>query len=230
MMVSETRGRHEIKYVAPGPRAAALEVLLASCCVPDPEYPDNVIYTVYFDTHNLSALAEKQNGDHIKQKVRLRWYGEPPDGRVGDGQVPAWLETKSREGASGWKTRTKLHLSSASVLAGDFSPEAIADAVSGHVPQALRPTVWLRYRRKRLVFVDGVHRVSIDEDIAGLWLRDDMPCLPHTAELPFTIVEAKGPERDLPHLHGLIGRFARKSAFSKYEMCVRYLSGDMCDA
>jgi len=229
-MTPENRGRHEIKYVAPATGAAALEALLATCCDPDPEYPDNVIYTVYFDSRGMQALAEKQNGDYIKQKVRLRWYGDSPDGRVGEGQVPAWLETKSREGASGWKTRISLRLPSGAVHPGSFSTGAIAGAVAGHVPQTLSPAVWLRYRRRRLVFADGVHRVSIDEDIAGLWLREDMPCLPHTAALPFTIVEVKGPERDIPHLHGLIGRFARKSAFSKYEMCVRYLSGDLCDA
>jgi len=229
-MTLENRARHEIKYVAPATSAAALESLLATCCDPDPEYPDNVIYTVYFDSHTMQALAGKQNGDYMKQKVRMRWYGESPDGRVDGDQVPAWLETKNREGASGWKTRINLRLPSTAVQRESFSPETIAGAVAGHVPQMLSPAVWLQYRRKRLVFVDGVHRVSIDEAITGLWLREDMPCLPHTAELPFTIVEVKGPERDIPHLHGLIGRFARKSAFSKYEICARYLSGDLCDA
>ena len=76
----------EIKYTVPASRVPALCSLLDARCHPDPHYPRGHVRSLYFDTPDLRFLAEKSDGDFLKTKVRLRWYGAdagaPASGRV----------------------------------------------------------------------------------------------------------------------------------------------------
>jgi hypothetical protein len=222
--------RHEVKFVGPAPIADTLAAALASCCSADPRYPDSVIHTVYFDTPSLEALAEKRNGDFVKAKRRLRWYAGPEGAPDPGSAVRAWIETKSREGPLGAKSRIPLELPAPLLHPRRFEPDALSAALRPHLGEGRRPAVWLRYRRRRFVFCDGVHGVAVDSDIAGLWAPPALLRRPCPGLLPLTVVEVKGPDRD-PHplLARLIGFHARRSAFSKYESCLSLLTGESRD-
>ena len=56
----------------------------------DPQYPEGVITSCYYDTPQLDAFWETADGDRQKAKLRLRWYGDPVDPYAG-----VWLERRS---------------------------------------------------------------------------------------------------------------------------------------
>jgi hypothetical protein len=224
-------GRREIKFVGPALNAEALVRALASCCRPDPQHPENVVHTVYFDTRGLASLAEKRNGDFIKTKVRLRWYVGPGAADAAAGPARAWLESKSREGPLGRKTRLQLEVPEGLLGQAGLDTGRLAEWLRHSVGDALLPSAWLRYRRRRMVFCDAVHRVAVDSDIAALWAPPALARGGRGGALAVMVAEVKGPDDAVPHplLESLLGRFARRRAFSKYDACMRRLAGELAD-
>ena len=138
-------------------------------CAPDDWFATGVVNSVYFDTAGLSAYFEKANGDNIKTKVRLRWYGRPeklPE------TVPAFLEIKGRIGSARRKTRTEMEvprrllvetpLDSTDFL--DFLGSA-ARSETCFVPLGWHPVCCISYSRRRYFDMPSMSRVSIDWDI-----------------------------------------------------------------
>src|SRR5918993_5412475 len=74
----------ELKYLMPGSRAAFVRRWLEGVVHPERAYPPALVVTTYYDTPSLDLLDEKINSDHLKTKVRVRWYapldGGPPAG------------------------------------------------------------------------------------------------------------------------------------------------------
>jgi len=207
--------RHELKYVGPASRGGPMAELLRSLCAPDPLYPENVVHSVYFDSRRLAAYEEKAGGQFRKQKLRLRWY-EPGSGE-------AWLEVKAKDGALGWKRRRRVAFQAPGRSAGE---EVFAAVARRHLGVSLPPSCWLSYRRLRLVTPDGAARVALDRDIRVEWLSPAIPRRRGEALLPFFVVEVKTAEREAPGwLTRAIGRFARRTALSKYALCIDHVRG-----
>ena len=221
--------RYEIKFTTLSIYADALTAGLRAICFPDPDHPENIVNTLYFDTPDLSAYREKQDGHYIKNKIRLRWYDETATRTPGDdGSMQAWIECKSKHGSAGQKTRHPVTIPRSILSLPAFDPSLLTAALAKHTASdALRPTVWLEYRRSRMLFADNQYRIAVDSDITPKWAPEILPG--HAANLPlqFAVVEIKGPSLDYPEpLSRLIGRFARQSAISKYEMCLNgFLEG-----
>ena len=71
--------------------------ILESYCTPDDWYAAGVVNSVYFDTPGFSSYRETLNGDNVKTKVRLRWYGTRDKL---PGEVPVFIEVKGRFGSA----------------------------------------------------------------------------------------------------------------------------------
>ena len=93
---------NERKFAGPVHARTRVAALLDARCLPDREHPAGRINSVYFDTPDLRAKAEKDNGDNLKTKVRLRWYGRREE--LG-GEVRLFVELKRRVGSARSKER-----------------------------------------------------------------------------------------------------------------------------
>jgi hypothetical protein len=69
-------GDRELKYSLQAGRVPLARRMLASACRPDPEHAVACVWTIYYDTPQLTSLREKINSDYLKVKVRLRWYSD----------------------------------------------------------------------------------------------------------------------------------------------------------
>lgn len=81
----------ERKFISAEARAGIAVALLDQLLMPDGEFPENTINSIYYETRNFDAYSEKANGDLLKHKVRLRWYGSAKTDS-GSACAPAFLE------------------------------------------------------------------------------------------------------------------------------------------
>ena len=79
---------------------------LRHVCLPDPVYPEAIVYSLYYDTPALDSYHEKVDGDFIKTKCRLRWYD--PDLSADPALRTAYLEIKHKIGQGRRKTRVRV--------------------------------------------------------------------------------------------------------------------------
>lgn len=167
------------------------------------------------------------DGDLDKHKVRLRWYDTLPS----SGDVTAFVELKSKQGAATVKRRAAVTVPASALAAGDFSValprEMLARFLLGfgyQPPLDLRPTAVVTYQRYRFVDRCSPMRLSLDSDIRA-WLAGDLRSWP-SVRVEGTVLELKGRDIELPPLfrRGL-GRFGLVwSAFTKYGAAIEALT------
>ncbi len=198
--------------------------MLRSAALPDPEHPYGVVNSVYLDTPGLESYFDALNGNFHKQKVRIRWYGEPSP----DEEVTLFLEVKSKEGFVGRKTRIERP-----AAGRELEEEAIGRTVAGLGAGALlaklgvrssgwlRPVVQIRYRRHR--FVDPLSQtpLSLDLSIRSRLLDPALALSPGWLELRNAVIEVKGTATRLPpSLLALRRDVPVWTSYSKYAQCL----------
>ena len=60
-------------------------------------FPDRQINSIYFDDFSFSSFEDSIEGNCLRTKTRLRWYGSKND------EVSAILELKKKQGMYSWK-------------------------------------------------------------------------------------------------------------------------------
>lgn len=208
----------ESKYVAASHIAPQMLRRLEASCRADGEHPTNRVHSVYFDTPQLEAIAEVDNGDYHKLKIRLRWYTD-----AGGAATTGYLECKRKRGPQRAKGR---------VAVPDFDSELpLHDgrwlrlpprlATAGHpIPRGqLQPTLHISYRRHRFVEPLTGMRLALDSNIRVVRANRRFSALAAIAAVPapFMVFEAKGDQRRLPPTLAFVRAFgARRQSFSKY--------------
>lgn len=187
---------NERKFVGPVSCVPRLASLLSARCVPDPGHPVNRIRSIYFDTPDLSAWAEKANGDALKRKIRIRWYD---DDRDENGKTRVYLEVKYRL----WSARRKTRVDSVAPsewirgvpLSDPSLPEFLARhaAALGEPASGWSPVCCIGYDRMRFVDPAGGSRVSLDWNIRAE--RVNLVRFPWAdpVSLDFAVCEFKNP-------------------------------------
>jgi hypothetical protein len=218
----------ELKYILPGSRAAFVRRWLDAVVQREHRYPPALVITTYYDTPGLDLLDEKINSEHLKTKVRVRWYA-PLDGGPGNG--PVFVECKRREGATRDKRRVvarlgPAYLSRLPLTAADWTMLLgdLRGAVPG-LPPDLAPVIRLAYARYRFVDPRGA-RISLDTEIAVQAVNPARLHAPvRRGSLPHSIFEYKGHGPELPaHLAPVTRLGARRTAFSKYLACYEHVT------
>ncbi len=218
--------REERKYPLPAARAGLLTAWLDARLPRDPQYPLGVVTSCYYDTPQLDSYQDSADGEFAKQKLRLRWYGDPVDPYAG-----VWLELKSRDGARSVKQRFRYPSSGTPNQMGLIIPEREELASRLHdltgfaalpIAPTLQPTALIRYERIRWQAADGSVRAALDTNVrtadprgAPIWLpiRDG------------SVLELKS-EGELPAQMAHLGRLGlRRTAHSKYALAVETLYG-----
>lgn len=217
----------EAKYPYPIARRNHLYHAIAAVCLRDGRFAEDDVNSVYFDTPSWELLSQKESSDYLKTKVRVRWYGRSVHANP-EGEVPAFVERKSKTGTLRNKPRIKIKLPAGLLREGEEDLEGVARLVTGPLGEIasdlgpLFPMVVIRYRRARFVEPLTSARLSLDSRIrfTGLNTRFVPPAAPRT--LVNGVLEVKNADGRLP-LPLLAARyflFARDS-FSKYEECWR---------
>jgi hypothetical protein len=202
--------------------------LLRQVCRPDPEFPSDIVHSLYFDTVDLEQYERSASGEFRKDKVRIRWYGDSPPA----GEVPVFIELKSRQGFASSKQRRRLlvpasQLEPAQLFNGIVSKTVLSETLAGfaHFPEKpLRPVILINYRRYRFYEILTGERVSFDLNICASVIDPQLGGRPTaTGEIALTggVVEVKGPALTLPlTLRRMKFLDVDWSRFSKYGTCL----------
>jgi len=135
------------------------------------------VTSLYFDSYDLMAWAEKENGQFYRRKIRLRTYDEEFST-----ESPVFMEIKRRLDAVVLKDRIGLP---AGVLKADMSPRRLlpyllaqaerqdATALEAQMMLGwlnLQPTAIVKYQRMALVAKEDPNmRITVDHHIQGVW-------------------------------------------------------------
>ena len=224
--VAKPDQRFERKFFVVPKNVGFAYALLRQICLPDREYPQGQINTLYFDTTDLEQYTKSESGDFKKDKVRIRWYGEvSPEQEV----ITAFLELKSREGFLSSKQRLRMEvpaerLDRARLRSGIVERRVLLNTVAsfGYYPELpLRPIILVSYRRYRFTeMLTGV-RVSLDYGIRSTMVARELGYGERELRLPGAVIEVKGPTVELPRtLRRMRLLDTDWSRFSKYGYCV----------
>jgi hypothetical protein len=223
----EAEPSFEHKFLFARCHRAVVEGLLNSYLNSDPGFGAGRISSIYYDTPALDLYHEKRASTYLKDKIRVRWYGDPAASTSPD--VPCWLELKSKVGGTRQKKRLPLSLPSEVLTKKDLT-SPILRAIPEKLPTyghsfdgAIVPMLVVQYERRRFVEPRSGTRVAIDTDICCPAVnRHFVPAFP-PAFLDMCVLELKGPERELPHWLRPMGDYIRRDAFSKYASCFEHL-------
>lgn len=220
----------ERKYILENRYAEIVVNWLNTHCITDPEYPEAIISSVYYDSPQLDYLDEKVNSDYNKTKVRLRWYSSLD----GTPLKPTFLEVKNKEGDSREKFRFKTQFSGDELDSIELYDSRLMDVLNTLYENDLGPkhqifpSYVVRYTRKRYLIPRSLTRICIDYKIHipksnNRIIPQYRPFLDEMA-----VFEMKGSLKNLPNeLSFLINRGLKRDSFSKYLNCYQNLTGNI---
>ncbi|MDD3082803.1 MAG: polyphosphate polymerase domain-containing protein [Desulfobacterales bacterium] len=219
--MTNTTGRHELKYTINQTDAIQLRARLRRMAEPDEHATGDTGYRVrslYFDNYQDKALREKIDGINEREKFRLRFYN-------GD---PAWirLEKKSKKNGISYKRGAAITAEECRrLLLGDLAAlwergdPLLLELYAKMNYQLLRPRSIVDYRREAFIYSMGNVRVTLDTDIRK---SGDVRAFLTAGSLPVSLGDARILEVKydsyLPELiRGLVALSGReRTAFSKY--------------
>jgi len=158
--------RHERKFAIRGLTASEVTATVRHHpALFFPEFAPRTINNIYFDTPDLRNYHQNVEGDRVRAKLRVRWYGAL------FGALPkAVLEQKKKLGLLGTKRTAVLR-------PFEFRPGTAAHAVrdwlaASPLPEDLRresqmtaPTLVNRYRRSYYRSADRRIRLTVDSEL-----------------------------------------------------------------
>lgn len=208
----------------------ALSILECHCAADD-RYAVGVVNSIYFDTPQLASYRETLNGDNVKTKVRLRWYGLPDELTE---EVVAFIEVKGRIGSA----RQKLHCETIAPrelltevpLDGWDLPDFLFARAAGlgvALSRDLRPVCVISYNRRRYFDPPTASRIALDWDIRCERFSGDLFPWASPVHLDALVCEFKNAGGEPPHWSAhMMNAGLRVGRFSKYGECMsRLLSG-----
>ena len=220
-------GEHESKFVLPNVRAEQVRSWLNHKFLPDPDFAEGRISSIYFDTNDFRLLAEKLASDYLKTKIRLRWYSSLQEDMI----FPSvFLEIKNKIGSARQKKRLVLGVASDWIIshgledAGYLSFNHEVAKQGGGIGQPLYPVMQISYRRSRFIDPLSGARLALDCDIHVSRINRRLISDFKPTSLPVAVFECKEKTGILPDwLHQVNAFGGRKGAFSKYSECYAHI-------
>lgn len=222
-------GEFELKYTFQNSQAPVLEGWIAFYCCRDEKYPVSKVESIYLESLDGEAYAEKINSDFFKTKHRIRWYEDPSYcGTECDNEIPVFIEKKMKVGSQRRKIRKSVvsYLSDikGNTLTSVFHQRWQNFFYESGTTSNLQPYVQISYLRKRFSDPLSGARVSLDYNIRVERSNPLYLPPPVIAELPLGVFEIKSNSQETPEsLKYLTRNLARKTSFSKYEQCISLL-------
>ncbi len=218
--------RFERKFFLPAEKIPFAAHLLVHCCVKDPQFHKGTIHSVYYDTHDNAALHDSNEGNPIRNKIRVRWYDTPSETSA---TTPVFLELKSKDGFAGTKQRMKT-LVPTERLTNPARRGSILDVTTvhqtlfqfGHYPEGLlHPVIYISYRRLRFQDLLTGIRISLDWDIGSSLVGPHVSRGAGLLLMHGGVIEIKGPSMDIPRTVQSIRHLGTDwSRYSKFAGCL----------
>jgi hypothetical protein len=218
--------RFERKFYLPAAKIPFAAHLLRHCCMQDRQYPGGTIHSVYYDTSDDAALHDSNEGNPIRNKIRVRWYDHP---QKASAPTPVFLELKSKDGFAGTKQRKKilvpaLRLTNPSLHGSILDLTTIHQTLFqfGYYPDGLlHPAIYISYRRLRFEDVLTGVRISLDWDIHSSMVLPHLNGHGGSVRMHGGVIEIKGPSMDIPPAVRSIRYLGTDwSRYSKFAACV----------
>jgi hypothetical protein len=180
-------------------------------------YPPRRVNSLYMDTPHLSSLNDNLEGLSLRQKLRLRWYGDEMT------NIQPYLELKQKRDLLGRKERYLLPCTLDMTSPWREILQAIRTNAGPDWQPLLQtvnqPTLLNHYQREYYVTTDGTIRVTLDFGQVAYDQRLSLrPNLHVRLPIKDTIViEVKTDQEHAERLQEIVGQFpVRRSRNSKY--------------
>ena len=158
--------RYEVKI--PIPFTSLSEV--TPCIMLDPagfskEYPDRIVNSLYYDSHNLDSYADNLSGGGCRTKFRLRWYNE------GTTCKKLTAEAKIKRNHVGWKEKADITIPmpldkmSFTKLSKSISEQISNKTLLSVFRETTSPTMLISYHRQYYCSNNKKIRITIDSKI-----------------------------------------------------------------
>jgi len=127
-------------------------------------YPNRRINSLYFDNHQYEYLTDSMEGNSLRIKKRIRWYGQSTD------KCMSTLEIKRKQGYLSWKESYKdSHiLNPYSTDWKDFIIQKKNQSLPHHKLLNLQPKSIVCYDRSYYCSFDRKIRITVDQNITTL--------------------------------------------------------------
>jgi len=214
---------HETKFIINNSKSRQIIEWLQSSCSADPEFPAGMVSSIYYDTRNWRFLAEKNNSDYLKTKVRIRWYSDISNKKDFE---KSFIEAKFKIGnrrkkvrsstpySGTWLSRCRLDNPQLLEIPFLLGKEGIV------LNQSVFPVYQISYKRLRFIEPYTGCRICFDYDISAPRVNNYMLPKSNPFKLQTAVFEIKGSVSDLPfHLYPLTDMGFEKASFSKYKAC-----------
>ena len=180
-------------------------------------YPPRRVNSLYLDTLHMSSFNDNLEGVSVRQKLRLRWYGDEM------GSIQPVLELKQKRNLVGRKKQLPLPTKLDLTLPWAESIGSIRAKASGEWQIMLQtmnqPVLLNRYQRSYFATLDGAVRATLDHDqaaydqrlLARLNLRTRLPIA------DIVVIELKASLGHIDRLQEVAAQFPlSRSRNSKY--------------
>lgn len=222
----------ELKFTHESYSSAAVKRSLDRTCIADKEFQNNIVSSVYFDTHDWLFASEKASSDYLKTKVRLRWY-QKPSNENHNNTSKCFLEFKRKIGSKREKLRIPMPFDghhALEALQQDENQALIRQEIAEKAPDLLgydiEPRFMVHYNRHRYFETFSRTRISLDTQIQAFSVDRGFAQVFSKIRLNQSVLEVKGDCEDLPlALRNLNAVNLKKAAFSKYYESFVLLTG-----
>ena len=124
-------------------------------------YPARQINSIYFDDYSYSSLVDSIEGNSLRTKRRIRWYGAKKN------KIKGTLEIKKKEGIFSWKhlQKNKIFINPEAkswneMIEQKGDSKTVDTLLLNHAPKSI-----VSYSRQYLCSFDGKVRITIDQDL-----------------------------------------------------------------
>lgn len=166
------QGRFELKFVIDAETKTRFLETVRDGLWEDPHGTDAVyrVSSVYFDTPAYRAVQEKVDGESIRKKYRLRYYGLQASVRDPHDLIAenAFMEIKHRVENTVYKQRTRLSLEGASAILSDARELA---SLGVHL-QSDTPDVSLINDVERNAVLQGLRAAAVVTYLREAWMGE----------------------------------------------------------
>jgi len=167
LLLSEKElARYEIKI--PIPFTSLSEVTPSIMLDPagfSKQYPDRIVNSLYYDSHNLDSYADNLSGGGCRTKFRLRWYNE------GTTFTKLTAEAKIKRNHVGWKEKADITLPipldkiSFTQLSKSISEQISNKTLLSVFRENTSPTMLISYHRQYYCSNNKKIRITVDSKI-----------------------------------------------------------------
>tara|TARA_B100000886_G_scaffold340325_1_gene309214 strand:- start:262 stop:936 length:675 start_codon:yes stop_codon:yes gene_type:complete len=134
-------------------------------------FQERTINNIYFDDLNLNSARDNIDGNPIRSKLRLRWYGEKY------GKIKSVIEKKIKKGNIGRKYFYEINDLLLSRESNKFSIQSEIEKKCKNLfivntLKCCKPTLLNSYKRRYFISIDKKVRITVDFDLENYKIND----------------------------------------------------------